>query len=222
MRIELPSGTPAELALPEGAATRGVVLYPDIYGLRPLFDELAARLASEHGWAVCVLEVFPGQNLPGIDERFAAVSLLEDSRLLSDAQRASVLLENSHGCRRVAVMGFCMGGMYAYKAAASGWFDRAVAFYGMIRVPAAWKGAEQGEPLVALRDGAQTPLLAIIGEQDPYTPPDDVAALRAIGPQVVVAAYPQAEHGFVHDPERPAHRSGDAADAWGRATQFLA
>ena len=45
MRIELSSGTPAELVVPP-APTRGVVLAPDIMGLRPLFDDLAARLAD--------------------------------------------------------------------------------------------------------------------------------------------------------------------------------
>ena len=47
MRIELPSGTPAELARPEGDASRGLVLVPDIGGLRPLFDDLCARLADD-------------------------------------------------------------------------------------------------------------------------------------------------------------------------------
>jgi carboxymethylenebutenolidase len=59
VRIALPSGTPAELAMPAGAPTRGLVLAPDIAGLRPLFDDLCAQLASEHGWAVCAPEPFP-------------------------------------------------------------------------------------------------------------------------------------------------------------------
>jgi carboxymethylenebutenolidase len=33
--------------------------------------------------------------------------------------------------------------------------------------------------------------------------------------------YPDAEHGFVHDPARPAHRPADAADAWRRAIAVL-
>ena len=33
--------------------------------------------------------------------------------------------------------------------------------------------------------------------------------------------YPSAEHGFVHDPDRPAHRADDAADAWRRAIAFF-
>jgi carboxymethylenebutenolidase len=51
MRITLPSGTEAELVAPTGA-DRGLVVIPDIMGLRPLFDDHVARLAAETGWAV--------------------------------------------------------------------------------------------------------------------------------------------------------------------------
>jgi carboxymethylenebutenolidase len=36
-----------------------------------------------------------------------------------------------------------------------------------------------------------------------------------------VVLYPEGEHGFVHDPERPIHRAADAADAWRRVLAFL-
>jgi carboxymethylenebutenolidase len=90
----------------------------------------------------------------------------------------------------------------------------------MIRVPDAWRGPGHGEPLEALRSPGACPVLAVIGERDVWTPPDDVAALEAVA-NVTVVRYPDAEHGFVHDPERPAHRADDAADAWRRAVAFL-
>ena len=64
MRIELPSGTPAEHATVDHP-TRGVVIVPDMWGLRPLFDEHVARLAKQHGWSVIAVEPFPGEELPG-------------------------------------------------------------------------------------------------------------------------------------------------------------
>ena len=54
MRITLPSGTPAELATPADPPARGLVVVPDIGGLRPLFDEHVDRLAADTGWAVVV------------------------------------------------------------------------------------------------------------------------------------------------------------------------
>ena len=38
---------------------------------------------------------------------------------------------------------------------------------------------------------------------------------------VTVLRYEGADHGFVHDPSRPAHRAEDAADAWQQAIAFL-
>ena len=216
MRVELPSGTPAEVARPETYPARGLVVIPDIMGLRPLFDDLTARLAGEHDWAVAAVEPFPHQELSSLEDRFRAIPAGGDGRLLADIAGAADVLATD----RVAVLGFCMGGMYALKAAASGRFDRAVSFYGMIRLPADWKSAGQREPLELLDAGSPCPILAIIGGRDPYTPPDDVAALqRRAG--VEVAIYPEAEHGFVHDAARPAHRSADAADAWAKTLAFL-
>jgi carboxymethylenebutenolidase len=216
MRITLPSGTPAELALPEGGEpVRGLALAPDIMGLRPLFDDLCARLASEHRWAVCAPEPFPGQEDLPLEQRLSQP--FDDARALRDLTEAA----DATGCERVAVLGFCMGGWLALKAAGTGRFDRAVAFYGMIRTPEPWRSATTVEPLDALASGRACPVLAIIGGRDQWTPPADVDALRAL-PNVEVVVYPDAEHGFVHDASRPAHRADDAADAWRRALAFLA
>jgi carboxymethylenebutenolidase len=220
-RVDLPSGTTAELAGPPGgqAPSLGVVVHPDIGGLRPLFDDHCARLAREQGWLVCATEPFPGRESMTLDERLAAVAQLDDDTQLGHLLAAADLLA-ARGAPRVGVMGFCMGGMYTYKAAGTGRFHRAVAFYGMIRVPEQWQGSGQGEPLQAVLQPGACPVLAIVGGKDVWTPPEDVAALRAV-PTVTVVEYPEAEHGFAHDPSRPAHRPDDAADAWQRATTFL-
>ena len=44
-------------ARPDGMPTAGLVLHPDIGGLRPLFEDMARRLAT-HGLAVCAFEPF--------------------------------------------------------------------------------------------------------------------------------------------------------------------
>jgi carboxymethylenebutenolidase len=219
VRIDLPSGTPAELALPAGTPRRGVALAPDLAGLRPLFSDLCARLAADHGWAVCCPEPWPGREQLSVDERRVAMAAQRDDDRVGDLVAAADVL-GAEGCGQVAVMGFCMGGMYAFKAASTGRFDRAVSFYGMIRLPPGWAGADQAEPLQLL-SGSATPVLAILGGRDPYTPPEDVEALRAIGERITVAVYPEAEHAFVHDSSRPSHRADDAANAWARVADFL-
>jgi carboxymethylenebutenolidase len=216
MRITLPSGTPAEIATPDGREpARGLVVVPDIGGLRPLFDDHVARLAREQGWTVCAFEVWPGRESLSLPERLDVGGSLDDARVLGDAAAAADATE----CERVGIVGFCMGGMYTLKAAGTGRFDRAAAFYGMARVPDQWRSPTQGEPLEALASPARCPTMAIVGTADPWLPPGDVEALEAAGVEVV--RYEGADHGFAHDPDRPAHRADDAADAWRRVLAFL-
>jgi carboxymethylenebutenolidase len=219
MRIELPSGTPAELSLPAGTPVRGVVIGADIFGLRPLYDELGARLAAEQQWAVCTPEPFSAEPDADVDERRAIVQTLDDERQIGDLVAAAELLRQRTGVDRVAVVGFCLGGMYALKASTCGEFDKAVAFYGMIRVPDNFNGPGHRHPIDLIREGDACPTMAIIGGLDDYTPTVDVDDLEAAGATVV--RYPDAQHGFVHDPSRPMHRPDDAADAWRRVHDFL-
>lgn len=219
MYIELPSGTPAYLASAE-RAERTLVVVPDIWGLRPLFEEMCDWLAAQTGWNVVAIEPFPGQALPGaeaadgLSARSEALTALSDSALVGDAEAAA----DAAGDQPAGLIGFCMGGMYAYKAAASGRFGRVVGFYGMIRVPPGWAGSGQGQPLEAVAAGSAE-VMAIIGTVDSWTPPDDVDQLEAAGAEVI--RYEGADHGFVHDPSRPAHRADYAEDAWRRALAFL-
>ena len=219
MRIDLPSGTPAGLALPDGAPTRGLVLAPDIMGLRPLFDDLCARLAAEHGWVVCSPEPFPDHPGTTVDERLELVRTRVDEQQVGDLVAAADELRTRTGVERVAALGFCMGGMYVLKSATNPAFDRIVAFYGMIRVPERFDGPGHRHPIDIIRQGPTAPILAIIGGRDDFTPEPDVADLEATGATVV--RYKKGEHGFVHDPSRPTHRAADAADAWKRVVAFL-
>lgn len=216
MRITLPSGTPAEIDTSVVSPSMGLVIAPDIFSLRPLFDDMVARLAREWNMAVCAVEPFPGRHLGAdIQPRFAAVPSLDDTVHLRDLHEAADAL----GTERVGLMGFCLGGMYCFKSAVSSRFARIASFYGMIRIPSDWQSPTQAEPLALLERGDAKKVLAIIGAKDPYTPPADVAALRALGCNVV--DYPEAEHGFAHDAMRPSHRALDAADAFARTRDWL-
>jgi carboxymethylenebutenolidase len=219
------SDVPVVHARPDGMPLAGVVLHPDIGGLRPLFDDVARRLAT-HGLAVCVVEPFARVDRAGltsIESRMGAVSGLDDPTQLADLEAAADLLVVEDDVSRVSILGFCMGGYYAFKAAASGRFDAAVAFYGMLRTPENWKGAGHGDDPVD-HAAEMCPTLAIFGSVDPYTPPADIAALRdgwrdRTDCEIVVIE--GADHGFVHDPERPAHRADDAAAMWSRALEWM-
>jgi carboxymethylenebutenolidase len=218
MQLTLPSSTPAELARPSDGRepTRGLVMIPDIGGLRPLFVDHAQWVADERGWAVCTFEPWPGCEHFTIEERMASVGTISDAQMLGDIVAAA----DACGVEPVAVMGFCMGGMYTFKAAGTGRFAAAAAFYGMIRVPEMWQGDDMGEPLAAVTAPGACPVLAVIGLDDIWTPPADVEALEAKG--ATILRYEGADHGFAHDASRPTHRAEAAADAWSRALDFLA
>ena len=217
MEIELSSGTPADLH-PVVGAQRGLVIAPDLMGRRKLFDDMAARFAAAQNWNVIVVEPFRGRRFETTttDERHAVVSELDDDEIVGDLVDAANRLE----VEPVALVGFCMGGMYTFKASASHRFDRLVSFYGMIRVPERWRGPGQREPLQLLKH-AEDParILAIIGTEDDYTPPEDVKDLIGMGVEVV--EYGGAGHGFVHDPSRPNHNAAFAADAWSKMYAHL-
>jgi len=216
MRITLPSGTSAEIAPSEsGAPVQGLVVIPDIGGLRPLFDDLCTRLADEYDLVVCAPEPFPGLEDKPLAWRLDHAGEVDDDRRLADIVAAADATE----CERVGVIGFCMGGMLALKASGTGRFSRSVAFYGMIRTPHNWRGEGSIEPLDAVTSPEACPVMEIVGLEDSWTPVDDVAALEATGATIV--RYEGADHGFVHDPSRPAHRAEDAADAWTRAMAFI-
>lgn len=216
MRITLPSGTPAEIDLSVDNPVMGLVIMPDIFGLRPLFDDLVERLARDWQMKVIAFEPFPSQDLSAdIADRMAQMPLLSDDVILRDMHEAADAL----GIDRIGLMGFCMGGMYCHKAARSDRFARISSFYGMIHVPDGWLSATQADPLNILVNGHADRVLAIIGSLDPYTPADQVVELRAAG--VTVQEYPEAVHGFAHDAQRPAHRARDAADAFSRTRDWL-
>lgn len=215
MRITLPSGTPAEV-VHHDSPKMGLVIAPDIFGLRPLFDDMVADLAAKWQMSVIAVEPFGKTNLgPEVEPRFAAVPQLRDDDHFGDLNDAAGVLKT----HVVGLLGFCLGGMYCFKSSRTERFERIVSFYGMITLPNDWKSNTQGEPLAMLINGYADNVLAIIGALDHYTPEADVAQLRATGSQVVV--YPEAEHGFAHDPTRPSHRIQDANDAFSRTEKWL-
>ena len=212
-------------ARPDGMPTAGLVLHPDIGGLRPLFEDMARRLAT-HGLAVCAIEPFasqPPSELGTIEARMARVADLDDSQQMDMLAAAADLLVVEDDVSRVSVLGFCMGGHYVFKAASIDRFDAAVAFYGMVRAPEAWNGpGHRIEPLAVAAQMA--PTLAFFGSNDPFTPAADIEALRAAWAgrsdcEIVVVE--DAEHGFVHDPDRDAHKPEAAAAAWEQALEWV-
>jgi carboxymethylenebutenolidase len=212
-------------ARPAGTPLGGLVVVPDLAGLRPLFEDICQGLAT-HGLAVCAVEPFSRLvNAAGpldLETRRARAGELYDDLVMEDLAEAADHLAAADHVSGLGVMGFCLGGAYTLKAAGTGRFERAVAFYGMVRTPKQWADGGHADALETA--GSACPTLAIFGEADPWVPLEDVETLRsrwAGRPEHKVVVYRGAEHAFVHNPEAPSYRPDDAADAWHRALAFL-
>src|SRR4051794_33877078 len=75
---------PVVHARPDGMPVAGLVLHPDIGGLRPLFDDMVRRLAT-YGLAVCAFEpwaALASDGLVTIEDRLGRVKELDDSQQL--------------------------------------------------------------------------------------------------------------------------------------------
>jgi carboxymethylenebutenolidase len=212
-------------ARPDGLPVAGLVLHPDIMGLRDLFEDMARRLAT-HGLAVCAVEPYArieADRKDTVEARFASAADLHDDEQLAALEAAANLLVVEDDVTRVSVLGFCMGGYYTLKAAATDRFDAAVAFYGMVRTPDAWKGAgKKVDPIDVA--AVVCPTLAIFGTNDQFVPNETVDELREAWKDRTdceIVVVDGGEHGFVHDPSRSVHRAADAASLWARALEWV-
>ena len=98
---------------PTACPSAGLVLHPDIMGVRPLFDDLCRRLAT-HGFAVCAPEPFaraPVEVRGDADPsaRMAYVTQLDDDLQIGDLEVAADYLVVHDDVREVAVLGLLHG-----------------------------------------------------------------------------------------------------------------
>jgi carboxymethylenebutenolidase len=115
---------------PVSGTAPGVVIWPDIFGLRPSLRQMGKRLA-ESGYAVLVVNPFyrmqkaPTASAGGatpIPEVLPLMQALNETTHMTDArafvgwldQQASVAKD-----RRIGTQGYCMGGPMAFRTAAA-------------------------------------------------------------------------------------------------------
>ena len=134
-------GSGRDVTTPDGAAdcyfvhpasgtAPAVLVWPDIFGLRPAFRQMGKRLA-ESGYSVLVVNPFYRAKKAPTAERARATPIQE-----SEAAGASSERDDAHdGCegfhrwldgqasvaknRKVGTQGYCMGGPMAFRTAAA-------------------------------------------------------------------------------------------------------
>ena len=208
---------PTYVAQPEGAPRGAVVVLQEIFGVNAHIRAVVEGYAAK-GFLALAPATFHRLQ-PGIELGYtpaditagvalkAAVEVLPAPGVQQDIQ-AAINYVASVG--KVGVVGYCWGGLLAWRAACqlSG-LSAAVPYYG-------------GGMTVAAEIARQPkcPVLAHFAQTDQSIPLEGVAALRQAHPQVEVQMYP-ALHGFNCD-HRAAYDAASATLARERTLAFLA
>jgi len=208
---------PAYVARPQGAAHGAIVVLQEIFGvnahIRAVADSYAAQgyvaiaPATFHRVQADVDLGYTPQDIAAGVALKAAVEALPAPGVLQDIA-ASVAYAAQFGA--VGVVGYCWGGLLAWRAACTlGGIAAAVPYYG-------------GGMTTAVESARQPrcPVLAHFGDQDHAIALDSVLAFRKAQTGVQVQIYP-AQHGFNCD-HRAAFNPAAAALARERTLSFFA
>ena len=135
VEVKTPDGTAdAYFVHPTKGRFPGVLIWPDIFGLRPAFKDMATRLA-ESGYSVLVINPFyrtqkaptapdhPDFNDPATRQSLLTLAgTLSPDTAVTDAKAFIAFLDNQHAVdkkRKIGTTGYCMGGPFVMRTAAS-------------------------------------------------------------------------------------------------------
>jgi carboxymethylenebutenolidase len=211
---------------PANGAAAGVLVWPDIFGLRPAFRQMGKRLA-ESGYSVLVVNPFyrvkkaptapNGAATPIADVRPLAQGLNETTHM-ADAKAFIAWLDKQPPVdknKKVGTQGYCMGGPIAFRTAAAvpDRVGAVASFHGGGLV----SDAPSSPHLQAAKTKAQF-LIAIAENDDQRSPKDkDVMkeAFAKAGLQAEIEVYAGAAHGWC-PPDSGVYNEPQAEKAWSR------
>ncbi len=129
--IKTPDGTcDAYFVHVATGAAPGVLIWPDIFGLRPAFRQMGKRLA-ESGYSVLVVNPFYRQqkaptaskgSATPIPELMPLAKALSEPTHMTDAKAFTAWLDSQAPVaknRKIGTQGYCMGGPMAFRTAAA-------------------------------------------------------------------------------------------------------
>jgi len=153
----------------------GVVVLPDVRGLHPFYEDLAARFA-EVGIHATAIDYFG--RTAGLDERDedfdskAHVPQVTTEGLRADVAAAIAYVRSEAGgaAQRVFTVGFCMGGRASFNQAGDQELDGVIGFYGGPQ----GHGPEDDRAPVRLAPGYRCPVLGLFGGADEGIPRESI------------------------------------------------
>jgi carboxymethylenebutenolidase len=231
VEIRTPDGTAdAYFVHPSEGRHPGVLVWPDIFGLRPAFRQMGKRLA-ESGYSVLVVNPFyrvkkaptapehPDFNDPATRKTLTdLMNALTPQTTVTDAKAFVPYLDQQPSVdkkRKMATTGYCMGGSFTFRTAAA-FPDRigaGASFHGARLVTDAPDSPHLLVPRIRAR------FLVAIAESDDKSEPKSQGALREAftkaGLPAEVEVYAGAMHGWCV-PDSRVYNPDQAEKAWSR------
>ncbi len=223
VNVKTPDGTAdCYFVHPSTGTAPGVLIWPDIFGLRPAFRQMGKRLA-ESGYSVLVVNPFyrtkkaPTADKGGatpIQQVLPLAQTLNEMTHMTDAKAFIGWLDQQSSVaknRKMGTQGYCMGGPMAFRTAAA-MPDRvgAVAsFHGGGLVA----NGPNSPHLQAAKSQAQF-LIAIASNDDMQRPDEKNVLKDTFGNRAEVEVY-KGMHGWC-PPDSTVYLEPDAEKAWSR------
>jgi carboxymethylenebutenolidase len=224
--IKTPDGTcDAYFVHPASGTGAGVLIWPDIFGLRPAFRTMGKRLA-ENGYSVLVVNPFyRTKKAPTADQGAATPipSLLPLAQSLNatthatDAKAFTAWLDQQPSVaknRKMGTQGYCMGGPMAFRtAAASDRIGAVASFHGGGLV------TPNADSPLTMAAATKASFLVAIATNDDMARPMEKAVIKdtfmKAGRPAEVEVYANAAHGWC-PPDSGVYNEGQAEKAWSR------
>jgi len=208
----------AYVAKPDAAATRGLLVFQEAFGVNAHIRDVTERFAAR-GFLAIAPDLFH-RTAPGFEcaySEFAkAMPQLEavtEQGLDADARAAYGWLEQAGVGGNTASIGYCLGGRVSFVANSGLPLKAAVSYYGG-RIPAVLHRA----PRLA------GPMLFFWGGLDHHIPDEQrqavISGVRDANKTYADVVFSNADHGFFCD-ARPSYHRESAAQAWALTLAFF-
>ena len=227
VNVTTPDGTAdCYFVHPSSGNAPGVLVWPDIFGLRPAFRQMGKRLA-ESGYSVLVVNPFyrvkkaptaeQGSATP-IQQLMPLARALNETTQMTDAKAFIAWLDGQASVaknKKIGTQGYCMGGPIAFRTAAAvpGRVGAVASFHGGGLV----NDTPNSPHLQAAKSKAQF-LIAIAANDDARSPNDKNVmkeTFEKAGLPAEIEVYAGAAHGWC-PPDSSVYNEAQAEKAWGR------
>jgi carboxymethylenebutenolidase len=203
--------TTAYVARAHEPTTQGVVLIQEYWGINEHIRDLAGRFANE-GYLCVAPDLYRGKLAADKDEAAAMMQALRIEDGMEIIRKAIDAATETYQVEDFAIIGFCMGGTFALRAACEiPGLKAAAPFYGDI-------------PEENVLQKLRVPTLFIAGERDAWINPEKVNTLKEVAKKydlpIEVVSY-NADHAFFNDTRPQVYDAEAAADAWRRVLEHF-